>query len=31
MFMVWHQRYQKDVAHRWVRSQLESVAATAAA
>ena len=30
MFMVWHQRYQKDPAHRWVRSQLETVAATAA-
>ena len=30
MFMVWHQRYQKDPAHRWVRSQLEAVAATAA-
>jgi hypothetical protein len=31
MFMVWHQRYQKDPAHRWIRSQLETVAATAAA
>jgi DNA-binding transcriptional LysR family regulator len=31
MFMVWHQRYQKDPAHRWIRSQLEAVAATAAA
>ena len=30
MFTVWHQRYQKDPAHRWVRSQLETVAATAA-
>jgi len=30
MFMVWHQRYQKDLAHRWIRSQLEAVAATAA-
>nr|WP_249154025.1 LysR family transcriptional regulator [Bradyrhizobium diazoefficiens] len=30
MFMVWHQRYQKDPAHRWIRSQLEAVAATAA-
>ncbi|MGL9621410.1 LysR family transcriptional regulator [Bradyrhizobium sp. U531] len=30
MFMVWHQRYQKDPAHRWVRSQLETIAATAA-
>jgi hypothetical protein len=28
--MVWHQRYQKDLAHRWIRSQLEAVAATAA-
>jgi DNA-binding transcriptional LysR family regulator len=31
MFMVWHQRYQKDPAHRWIRSQLETVAATAGA
>jgi len=31
MFMVWHQRYQKDPAHRWIRAQLESVAATAGA
>jgi DNA-binding transcriptional LysR family regulator len=30
MFMVWHQRYQKDPAHRWIRGQLETVAATAA-
>jgi DNA-binding transcriptional LysR family regulator len=30
MFMVWHQRYQKDPAHRWVRSQLETIATTAA-
>lgn len=30
MFMVWHQRYQKDPAHRWVRNQLEVVAATVA-
>ncbi len=30
MYMVWHQRFQKDPAHRWVRSQLETVAATAA-
>jgi len=29
MFMVWHQRYQKDPAHRWIRSQLETVAAMA--
>src|SRR3954453_14159952 len=29
MFMVWHQQYQKDPAHRWIRSQLETVAATA--
>ncbi len=27
MFMVWHQRYQKDPAHRWIRAQLEAVAA----
>ena len=31
MFMVWHQRYQKDPAHRWIRAQLESVATAAAA
>jgi DNA-binding transcriptional LysR family regulator len=31
MFMVWHQRYQKDPAHRWIRAQLEAVVATAAA
>lgn len=31
MFMVWHQRYQKDPAHRWIRAQLETVAATASA
>jgi DNA-binding transcriptional LysR family regulator len=30
MFMVWHQRYQKDPAHRWIRAQLETVAARAA-
>lgn len=30
MFMVWHQRYQKDPAHRWIRTQLEAVAAMAA-
>lgn len=30
MFMVWHQRYQKDPAHRWIRAQLETVAATVA-
>jgi hypothetical protein len=28
--MVWHQRYQKDPAHRWIRNQLEIMAATAA-
>ncbi len=27
MFMVWHQRYQKDPAHRWIRQQLEAIAA----
>lgn len=31
MFMVWHQRYQKDQAHRWIRSQLDTVAAMAEA
>jgi DNA-binding transcriptional LysR family regulator len=30
MFMVWHQRDQKDPAHRWIRTQLELVAAMAA-
>ena len=30
MFMVWHQRYQQDPAHRWIRNQLEAAAATAA-
>ena len=27
MFMVWHQRFQKDPTYRWVRSQLEKVVA----
>jgi DNA-binding transcriptional LysR family regulator len=30
MFMVWHQRYQQDPAHRWIRNQLESATATVA-
>jgi DNA-binding transcriptional LysR family regulator len=30
MFMVWHQRYQKDPEHRWIRQQLEAAAATVA-
>ncbi|WP_035971368.1 LysR family transcriptional regulator [Bradyrhizobium sp. WSM3983] len=30
MFMVWHQRYQKDPAHRWIRNQLETITATVA-
>lgn len=30
MFIVWHQHYQKDPAHRWIRGQLETVAATVA-
>ena len=25
MFMVWHQRYQKDPAHLWLRQELENV------
>ena len=25
MFMVWHQRYQRDPKHRWIRSQMEAV------
>jgi DNA-binding transcriptional LysR family regulator len=29
MFMVWHQRYQQDPAHRWIRNQLEVAATTA--
>jgi hypothetical protein len=30
MFMVWHQRYQQDPAHRWIRHQLEAATATVA-
>jgi DNA-binding transcriptional LysR family regulator len=30
MFMVWHQRYQKDPAHQWIRRQLERAAAAVA-
>ncbi len=25
MYMVWHQRYQQDPAHRWLRGELEAV------
>ena len=28
IFMCWHQRYQHDPSHRWLREQLEDVAAT---
>jgi hypothetical protein len=24
MFMVWHQRYQKDPSHLWLRAELET-------
>jgi DNA-binding transcriptional LysR family regulator len=30
MFMVWHQRYQKDPAHQWIRRELERAAAAVA-
>ena len=26
MYMVWHQRHQQDLAHRWLRDQLQAVA-----
>ena len=26
MFMVWHQRHHKDLAHSWLRNQLEKIA-----
>jgi DNA-binding transcriptional LysR family regulator len=29
MFMVWHRRDHQEAAHRWLRSELEAVAATA--
>ncbi len=28
LLMLWHRRHQTDPAHRWVRNQLNSVAAT---
>jgi DNA-binding transcriptional LysR family regulator len=31
MFMVWHQRYQKDPAHLWLREQLEQTCRLVAA
>jgi len=31
MYMIWHARYQQDVAHRWLRTQLEAVVAPAMA
>ncbi|HLG83220.1 MAG TPA: LysR family transcriptional regulator [Bradyrhizobium sp.] len=31
MFMVWHQRYQKDPAHLWLRGQLEQTCRLVAA
>ena len=24
MFLIWHARYQKDPAHRWLREQIEA-------
>ena len=30
MYMVWHQRYQRDPGHRWIRNQIEAAAAAAA-
>jgi DNA-binding transcriptional LysR family regulator len=29
MFMVWHQRYQKDPAHAWLRGEFEGICSTA--
>lgn len=29
MYLIWHARYQQDVAHRWLRAQLEAVVAPA--
>jgi hypothetical protein len=26
--MIWHQRYQNDAAHRWLRNRINAVAAT---
>ena len=26
MYMIWHLRHQQDMAHRWLRAQLEAVA-----
>ncbi len=31
MYMIWHARYQQDVAHRWLRTQLEAVVGPALA
>ena len=28
LLMLWHRRHQNDPAHRWVRNQVNSVAAT---
>jgi DNA-binding transcriptional LysR family regulator len=28
LLMLWHRRHQTDPAHRWVRNQVNSVAAT---
>ena len=30
MYMVWHQRFQRDPAHSWLRAQLEHSVADAA-
>ena len=29
MYLVWHARYQQDAAHRWLRGELEAIAAHA--
>ncbi|MDO8774620.1 MAG: LysR family transcriptional regulator [Burkholderiaceae bacterium] len=31
MYMIWHMRHQMDVAHRWLRAELEAVVAPALA
>ena len=31
MYMIWHMRHQHDAAHRWLRGELETVAAAIAA
>jgi DNA-binding transcriptional LysR family regulator len=29
MYLIWHARYQQDAAHRWLRSQIESLVPSA--